>query len=148
MAFNFFKWLLRARDAPEAVTMEEMFDLFTDCYVRELAFQSCVNLTANAVSKCDSLVLLAAQRREGVSPQINRRRVKQLSITGCTFIISLGRTRRMFFRSAASNPMPSRARFSSAYRKLSIASFRITKCRAEAGPADGVHDQADEPAPV
>ncbi len=49
MAFNFFKWLLRARDAPEAVTVEDMFDLFTDCYIRELAFQSCVNLTANAV---------------------------------------------------------------------------------------------------
>ena len=53
MAFNFFKWLLRARDAPEAVTVEDMFDLFTDCYIRELAFQSCVNLTANAVSKCE-----------------------------------------------------------------------------------------------
>ena len=37
MAFNFFKWLLRARDAPEAVTVEDMFDLFTDCYIRELA---------------------------------------------------------------------------------------------------------------
>lgn len=61
MAFNFFKWLLRARDAPEAVTMEEMFDLFTDCYVRELAFQSCVNLTANAVSKCEIKTFLGGK---------------------------------------------------------------------------------------
>ena len=53
MAFRFFKWLLRSRDAPETSTMEEMFDLFTDCYIRELAFHSCVNLTANAVSKCE-----------------------------------------------------------------------------------------------
>ena len=53
MAFHFFKWLLRSRDAPEAVAAEEVFDLFTDCYIRELAFQACVNLTANAISKCE-----------------------------------------------------------------------------------------------
>ena len=61
MAFNFFKWLLRARDAPEAVTVEDMFDLFTDCYIRELAFQSCVNLTANAVSKCEIKTFLGGK---------------------------------------------------------------------------------------
>ena len=61
MAFNFFKWLLRAKDMPEATTVEEMFDLFTDCYVRELAFQSCVNLTANAISKCEIKTFLGGK---------------------------------------------------------------------------------------
>ena len=65
MAFNFFKWLLRARDAPEAVTVEDMFDLFTDCYIRELAFQSCVNLTANAVSKCEIKTFLGGKEVKG-----------------------------------------------------------------------------------
>ena len=61
MAFQFFKWLLRSRDAPEVSTVEEIFELFTDCYVRELAFQSCVNLTANAVSKCEAKTFLGGQ---------------------------------------------------------------------------------------
>lgn len=65
MAFQFFKWLLRARDAPEAVTMEEFFDLFTDTYVRELAFQSCVNLTANAISKCEVKTYLKGGETKG-----------------------------------------------------------------------------------
>lgn len=53
MAFNFLKWLFGSRDSPTAVTGTEFFDIFTDTYIRELAFQSCVNLTANAVSKCE-----------------------------------------------------------------------------------------------
>ena len=61
MAFQFFKWLLRSRDAPEVSTVEEIFELFTDCYVRELAFQSCVNLTANAISKCEVKTFLGGQ---------------------------------------------------------------------------------------
>ena len=61
MAFRFFKWLLRSRDAPEIITMEEMFELFSDCYIRELAFQACVNLTANAVSKCEVKTFLGGK---------------------------------------------------------------------------------------
>lgn len=53
MAFQFLKWFLRSRDAPEAFTVEEMLELFADSCIRELAFQACVNLTANAVSKCE-----------------------------------------------------------------------------------------------
>ena len=53
MAFRFFKWLLRERDAPEPSTAEEVFNLFAGSYIRELAFQACVNLTANAISKCE-----------------------------------------------------------------------------------------------
>ena len=61
MAFRFFKWLLRSRDAPEPSTAAEVFDLFADCYIRELAFQSCVNLTANAVSKCEVKTFLGGR---------------------------------------------------------------------------------------
>lgn len=61
MAFQFFKWLTRSRDAPEVSTVEEMFDLFADCYIRELAFQACVNLTANAVSKCEIKTFLGGR---------------------------------------------------------------------------------------
>ena len=65
MAFRFFKWLLRSRDAPELTTMEDMFELFTDCYIRELAFQACVNLTANAVSKCEVKTFLGGHEVRG-----------------------------------------------------------------------------------
>ncbi len=61
MAFNFFKWLTRSRDAPELSSAEEVFELFTDSYIRELAFQACVNLTANAVSKCEVKTFLGGQ---------------------------------------------------------------------------------------
>lgn len=61
MAFRFFKWLLRSRDAPELSTAEELFELFTDSYIRELAFQACVNLTANAISKCEVKTFLGGQ---------------------------------------------------------------------------------------
>ena len=60
MAFRFFK-RLRSRDAPEMITMEEMFELFSDCCIRELAFQACVNLTANAVSECEIKTFLGGQ---------------------------------------------------------------------------------------
>lgn len=65
MAFHFFKWLLRARDAPEAVTMEELFSLTADAYIRELAFQSCVNLTANAISKCEIKTYWGGEETKG-----------------------------------------------------------------------------------
>lgn len=61
MAFRFFKWLLRSRDAPDLSSAAEVFDLFADCYIRELAFQSCVNLTANAVSKCEIKTFLGGK---------------------------------------------------------------------------------------
>lgn len=54
MAFHFFKWLAgKTGEEPKAVTGGEFFDLATDLYVRELAFQSCVNLAGNALSKCE-----------------------------------------------------------------------------------------------
>lgn len=65
MAFKFFKWLIRSRDAPEPVTMEEMLELFSDLYIRELAFLSCVNLVANAVSKCEVKTYINGENRKG-----------------------------------------------------------------------------------
>lgn len=53
MAFNFFKWLFGSRDSPQPVTGDEFFDLLSDNYIRELAFESCVNLVGNIVSKCE-----------------------------------------------------------------------------------------------
>lgn len=64
MAFKFFRWLFGSRDAPEEVTAAEMFDLFSDLYIRELAFQSCVNLVANAVSKCEAKTYLAGKEQK------------------------------------------------------------------------------------
>ena len=65
MAFNFLKWLFGSRDSPTEVTGAEFFDIFTDAYVRELAFQSCVNLTANAVSKCEVKTFSAGAEVKG-----------------------------------------------------------------------------------
>ncbi len=53
MAFEFFKRLFSGGDKPEAVTAEEFFDLYSDTYIRELAFHACVSFIANAVSKCE-----------------------------------------------------------------------------------------------
>lgn len=53
MAFSFFRWLFNKNEPPQPVTSAEFFDLCADLYIRELAFLSCVNLTANAISKCE-----------------------------------------------------------------------------------------------
>lgn len=54
MAFQFFKWLAgKTRAEAQPVTGAEFFDLSADLYIRELAFQSCVNLVGNALSKCE-----------------------------------------------------------------------------------------------
>lgn len=53
MALHFFKWLFGRQQEAQTVTAEEFFDLLADCYIRDLAFQACANLTANAVSKCE-----------------------------------------------------------------------------------------------
>lgn len=59
MALNFKRWLLEKLGGDkEAVSSEdiaaaELFGLSAEIYVRELAFWQCVNLIANAVSKCE-----------------------------------------------------------------------------------------------
>lgn len=58
-ALNFKKWLVEKLSgeqtevsAPE-ISGEEFFNLYAETYVRELAFWSCVNIVANAISKCE-----------------------------------------------------------------------------------------------
>lgn len=53
MAFSFFKWLFQRGGEAQTVTAEEFFDVYAECYVRELAFEACANLVANALSKCE-----------------------------------------------------------------------------------------------
>ena len=65
MAFEFLRWLFGSRDAPETVTAEEMFQIYSETYVRELAFDSCVNLLANAVSKCEVKTYLNGEEHKG-----------------------------------------------------------------------------------
>ena len=65
MAFEFLRWLFGSRDAPETVTAEEMFQLYSETYVRELAFDSCVNLLANAVSKCEVKTYMNGKEQKG-----------------------------------------------------------------------------------
>ncbi len=53
MAFSFFRWLFGSRDSPVEVTGEDFFSICSDTYIRELAFNACVNLAGNVVSKCE-----------------------------------------------------------------------------------------------
>ena len=59
MGLNFKRWLLEklggdaAKTSTEEITGSELFSLTSELYVRELAFWQCVNLVANAVSKCE-----------------------------------------------------------------------------------------------
>lgn len=54
MGFNFFRWLAGKSDGEiQPVSGGEFFNLYTDAYIRELAFRACVNFTANALSKCE-----------------------------------------------------------------------------------------------
>ena len=65
MAFEFLRWLFGSRDAPETVTAEEMFQVYSEAYVRELAFDSCVNILANAISKCEVKTYIAGKEQKG-----------------------------------------------------------------------------------
>lgn len=54
MAFNFFRWLLgKGQEKPQEATATEFFDLDSEVSIRDLAFMTCVNFTANALSKCE-----------------------------------------------------------------------------------------------
>lgn len=59
MGLNFKKWLLtKLSDGQEQVTTVEIdgcdfFNIMDDIYIRELAFWTCVNKIANALSKCE-----------------------------------------------------------------------------------------------
>lgn len=68
MALEFFKRLIRGD--PKQVSVEEMtawdlFGLSAETYARELAFWQCVNLIANAVSKCEFKTLHQGREVKG-----------------------------------------------------------------------------------
>lgn len=59
MAFEFFRWLReKMSDGKELISSEKMscaefFGISSELYVRELAFYTCVDLIARAISKCE-----------------------------------------------------------------------------------------------
>ena len=58
MTLNFKSWLIEKlgggqERAPSGEFNKELYELVGETYVRELAFWSCVNLIANAISKCE-----------------------------------------------------------------------------------------------
>lgn len=55
MAFNFFKWLVgkTAPSNPVAIDCTELMEAATDYALRKLCFQSCVNMVANAIGRCE-----------------------------------------------------------------------------------------------
>lgn len=54
MGFNFFRWLAGKNGGEiQPVDGAVFFELSADICIRELAFLSCVNFTANALSKCE-----------------------------------------------------------------------------------------------
>ena len=65
MAFSFLKWLFGSRDSPTEVTGEEFFDIYSDAYIRELAFHACVNLVGNAISKCEIKTYAGGRETKG-----------------------------------------------------------------------------------
>lgn len=57
MAISIRKWLIGKlfsdRETTKEVSCEELFSLMEDLRIRELAFNTCVNMIANAVGKCE-----------------------------------------------------------------------------------------------
>lgn len=57
MAINFFKWLTGKTSQPAGKIVEidcqEMLEAAQDFYIRDLCFQSCVDMIANAIGRCE-----------------------------------------------------------------------------------------------
>ncbi|WNX85247.1 phage portal protein [Agathobaculum sp. NTUH-O15-33] len=71
MGLNFKRWLLeklggdQARVTAEDIAANKMLGLSAEIYVRELAFWQCVNLIANAVSKCEFKTFQGGKETKG-----------------------------------------------------------------------------------
>ena len=66
MAFEFFKRFLGGgKEQTQTVTADEFFGLYSDTYIRELAFQACVSFTANALSKCEFKTFTGGKELKG-----------------------------------------------------------------------------------
>ena len=57
MAINFFKWLVEKTAQPSGKTVEidctALLEAAQDFYIRDLCFQSCVDMIANAIGRCE-----------------------------------------------------------------------------------------------
>ena len=57
MAIHFFKWLTGKTSQPAGKIVEidcqEMLEAAQDFYIRDLCFQSCVDMIANAIGRCE-----------------------------------------------------------------------------------------------
>ena len=57
MAINFFKWLIGKTAQPSGKTVEidctALLEAAQDFYIRDLCFQSCVDMIANAIGRCE-----------------------------------------------------------------------------------------------
>ena len=57
MAINFFKWLIGKTAQPSGKTVEidctVLLEAAQDFYIRDLCFQSCVDMIANAIGRCE-----------------------------------------------------------------------------------------------
>lgn len=65
MAFKLFRRLFGSKDEPKEITEEEFFDLYSDTYIRELAFHACINFVANAISKCEFKTFAGGKETKG-----------------------------------------------------------------------------------
>lgn len=57
MAINFFKWLISKNEKPTGKTSDinctDLLAAAQDFYIRDLCFQSCVDMIANAIGRCE-----------------------------------------------------------------------------------------------
>lgn len=71
MGLNFKRWLMeklggdKSRVSSEEIEAAEFYGLSAELYVRELAFWSCVNTIANAVSKCEFKTFVQGKEVKG-----------------------------------------------------------------------------------
>ena len=85
MGLNCKQWLLTKlsgetqKTALEDITGEEFFGIYSELYIREMAFWSCVNFMANAVGKCEFKTFQGGKEIKGkeyylwnVEPNINQ----------------------------------------------------------------------------
>lgn len=82
MAINFFKWLIGKRQVsenPVQIDCAELYAAAQDFFIRDLCFQSCVDMIANAIGRCEFRTFVSrkeVQEREyymlNVEPNINQ----------------------------------------------------------------------------
>lgn len=82
MAFSIWNWIMGKKDQPtqtQEITSEEFLCAAEQFYARSLAFQTCANMIANAISKCEFKTFSRGRETKGmeyylwnVEPNINQ----------------------------------------------------------------------------